>query len=167
MNSSTPGFSVLHYLPKFAQIHVHWVMMPSKHLILCCPLLFLPSIFPSIRIFFQWVSSLHHMAKKDRSFSISPSNEYSGLISFRIDWFGLLAVQGTLEFSPYPNSKALIPQRSAFFRKETQPRPTKGGRTCMPTAQGVSQTLMEVCTSVVFRLKTRHFIRKSVWPALL
>ena len=74
------------------------LMMPSNHLILCCPLLFLPSIFPSIRDFSSELA-LHIQWPKywSFSFSISPSNEYSGLISFRIDWFDLLAVQGTLK----------------------------------------------------------------------
>ena len=73
-------------------------VMPSNHLILCHPLLLLPSIFPSIRVFSN-ESALHIRWPKywSFSFSISPSNEYSGLISFRIDWFGLLAVQGTLK----------------------------------------------------------------------
>ena len=72
-------------------------VMPSNHLILCHPLLFWPSVFPSIRVFFS-ESGLHIMWPKywRFSFSISPSNEYSGLISFRIGWFDLLAVQGTL-----------------------------------------------------------------------
>ena len=73
-------------------------VMPSNHLILGCPLLLLPSIFPSIRVFFN-ESALHIRWPKDWnfSFSISPSNEYSGLTSFRIDWFDLLVVQGTLK----------------------------------------------------------------------
>ena len=74
------------------------LVMPSNHLILCCLLLLLPSVFPSIRVFSS-DSALHITWSKywSFSFSISPSNEYSGLISFRIDLFGLLAVQGTLE----------------------------------------------------------------------
>ena len=73
--------------------------MPSNHIILCHPLLLLPSIFPSIRVFFPKVLALHSRWPKYWSFSfiISPSNEYSGLISFRIDWFDLLAIQGTLK----------------------------------------------------------------------
>ena len=73
-------------------------VMPSNHLMLCCPLLLLPSVFPSIRVFSN-ESALHIRWSKYWSFvfSISPSNEYSGLISFRIDWFDLLAVQGTLK----------------------------------------------------------------------
>ena len=73
-------------------------MMPSNHLILCCPLLLLPSIFPSISVFFNELA-LHIRSPKYRSFSfsISSSNEYLGFISFGIDWFDLLAVQGTLK----------------------------------------------------------------------
>ena len=74
-------------------------VMPSNHLILCLPLLLLPSIFPSIRVFSN-ESVLHIRWPKYWSFSISPSNEYSGLISFRIDWFDLFAVQGTLKSLP-------------------------------------------------------------------
>ena len=92
-------------------------VMPSYHLILCCPLLLLPSIFPSIRVFSNELA-LHLRWPKYRSFSfsISPSNEYSGLISFRMDWLDLLAVQGTLKILlQHHSSKALILQRSAFF----------------------------------------------------
>ena len=92
---STPGFPVHHCLPELAQTDVHQVGMPSNHLILCCPLLLLPSIFPSIRIFSS-ESALHIRWPKYWSFCISLSSEYSGLISFRIDWYDLLAVQGLL-----------------------------------------------------------------------
>ena len=88
-----PGFPVLHYLPKFVQTHVH--------LILCCPLLLLPSIFPSIRVFSN-ESALLIRWLKYWSFSISPSNEYSELISFRIDWFDLLAVFKDSEYLILP-----------------------------------------------------------------
>ena len=90
-------------------------VMPSNHLILCHPLLLLPSIFPSIRVFSN-ESVLHIRWPKYWSFSISISNEYSGLISFRIDWFDLLAVQGTLKsLLQHHSSKAPILQHSAFF----------------------------------------------------
>ena len=95
LNYSSPGFPVLHYLVEFAQIHVHCVgdaIQPSHPL---PPLLLLPSIFPSIRVFSN-KSALCIRWPKYWSFSISPSDEYSGFISFRIDWFDLLAVQGTL-----------------------------------------------------------------------
>ena len=91
--------------------------MPFKHLILCCPLLLLPSIFPSIRVFSD-ESALRIRWPKYWSFSlsISPSNEYSGLISFRIDWLDLLAVQGTLKsLLQHHSSKASVLQCSAFF----------------------------------------------------
>ena len=81
-------------------------VMPSNHLILCCPLLLLPSIFPSIRVFSNESVLLIRWPKYwSFSFSIIPSNKYSGLISFRMDWFDLLAVQGTLESSPVPQFK--------------------------------------------------------------
>ena len=90
-------------------------VMPSNHLILCCPLLLLPSIFPSIRVFSNELA-LHIRWTKYWSFSICSSNEYSGLISFKIDRFDLLAVQGTLKsLLQHHSSKASIIQHSAFF----------------------------------------------------
>ena len=92
-------------------------VMPSSHLVLCRPLLLLPSIFPSIRVFFNELA-LHIRWPKywSFSFSISPSNEYSGLISFRMDWLGILAVQGTLKsLLQCHSSKASILQRLALF----------------------------------------------------
>ena len=96
--TSTPGFLVLHHLPELSQIHVHWVGHAIRHLILCCPLLLLSSIFPNIRLFSNESVFLIRWPNYWRfSFSISTSNEYSGLISFRIDWFHLLAVRGILK----------------------------------------------------------------------
>ena len=99
MGCSTPGFPVLHYPLELTQTHVHWVsdaIQPSLSLL---PLLLLPSVFPSIRVFSN-ESVLRIRWPKYWSFSISPFNEYSGLISFRFDWFDLLAVQGTIKSSP-------------------------------------------------------------------
>ena len=92
-------------------------VMPSNHLILCRPLLLLPSIFPSIRVFSnESVPCIRWPKYWSFSFSISPSNEYSGLISFRVDWMDLLAVQGTLKsLLQHQSSKASILQCSAFF----------------------------------------------------
>ena len=92
-------------------------VMPSNHLILCCPLLFLPSIFPNIRVFSNELARhIRWLKYWSFSFSISPSNEYSGLISFRIDWFDLLVVQVTLKNHPqYHSSKASFLWHSAFF----------------------------------------------------
>ena len=93
------------------------LVMPSSHLILCRPLLLPPSIFPSTWVFSNELVLLIKWPKDwSFSFSISPSNEYSGLISFRIDWLGLLAVQGTLKsLLQHHSSKASVLQRSAFF----------------------------------------------------
>ena len=105
MDCSTPGFPVLHQLPELAQT-------PSNHLILCCPLLLLLSIFPSTRIFSdESVLRIKWPKYWSFNFSISLSNEYSGLISFRIAWFGHFAVQGTLK-RVFPNT---IVQRHQFF----------------------------------------------------
>ena len=97
MDSSTPGFPVHHQLPEPTQTQTALVM-PTNHLILCHPLFLLPSLFPSIRVFSNELA-LHIRCLKFWSFSfnISPFNEYSGLISFRIDWVDLLAVQGIVK----------------------------------------------------------------------
>ena len=91
-------------------------VMPSNHRILCRPLLLLPSIFPSIRVFSNESTLCIRWPKNwSFSFNISPSNEYSGLISFRMKWLDLFAVQGTLKGLQHHNSKASILQCSAFF----------------------------------------------------
>ena len=98
ISHSAPGLPVHHQLPESTQTHAHRVDDAIQHLILCRPLLLLPSIFPSIRVFSS-ESVLHIRRPKYWSFSfnISPSNEHPGLISFRVDWLDLLAVQGTLK----------------------------------------------------------------------
>ena len=98
---------------------IEWVM-PSNHLILCCPLLLLPSVFPSTTVFPK-ESALHIRWPKDWSFSISPSNEYSGLISFRIGWFDLAVQRALKSFLQYHSSKASILQHSAFFMVQLSP----------------------------------------------
>ena len=107
----TTARQVFHYLPEFAQIHVHSFMSIgelSNHLILCCPLLLLPSIFPSINVFSNELA-LSIRWPKYWNLSISASNEYSGLTSFRINWFDILSVQGTQESSPAPQFKSISP----------------------------------------------------------
>ena len=109
-------------------------LMPSNHLILCHPLLLLPSIFPSIKIFSnESVLRIKWPKYWSFSFSISPSNEYSGLISFRIDWFDLLAVQGTLKsLLQHHSSKAFILRCSAFFMVQlSHPYMTAGKTTAL------------------------------------
>ena len=120
MNRSTPGLPVHDQLPEFTQTSIKSVM-PISYLILCRPLLFLPSIFPSIRVFSNQ-SALCIRWPKYRSFSfnISPSNEHSGLISFRMDWLDLLAVQGTHKsLFQHHSSKASILRCSAFLYSRT------------------------------------------------
>ena len=115
MDCRTPGFPVHHQLPELTQTHVIESVMPSNHLILCCPLL-PPSVFPSIRTFSN-ESVLHIRWSKywSFSFSISPSNGHPGLISLRMDWLDLLAVQGTLKsLLQHHSSKASILQCSAL-----------------------------------------------------
>ena len=119
MNHSTPGLHVHHHLREFTQTHVHLCEMPSSHFILCRPLLLLPPILPSIRAFSS-ESTLRMRWPKywSFSFSIIPSKEILGLISFRMNWLDLLAVQGTLKsllqttvqkhqfFSAWPSSQS-------------------------------------------------------------
>ena len=111
-----PGFPVLQHLLELAQTHVHVSMMPPNHLILCHLLLLLPPVFPSIRVFSNLlVLPIRGPKYWSFNYSISPSNEYSGLIYFRIDWFDLLAVQGTLKsFLQHDNLKASV-QWSSFI----------------------------------------------------
>ena len=117
MDCSTPGLPVHHQLPEILKLMSIESVMPSNHLILCHPLLLLPPIPPSIRVFSN-ESSLHMRWPKywSFSFSISHSNEHPGLVSFRMDWLGRLAVQGTLKsLLQHHSSKASILRRSAFF----------------------------------------------------
>ena len=110
MDCSKPGLSVHHQLMSIESV------MPSNHLILCRPLLLLPSIFPSIRVFSnESVICIRWPKYWSFSFNISPSNEYSGLISFRMDWLDLLAVQATLKSLLQHSSKASILQFPGFF----------------------------------------------------
>ena len=117
MNHSTPDLPVHHQLSEFTKLMSIESVMPSNHVILCCPLLLLPSIFPNIRIFSN-ESALHIRWPKFWSFgfNISLSNEHPGLIVFTRDWLNLLAVQGTLKsLLQHHSSKASILQRSTFF----------------------------------------------------
>ena len=118
MDCSTAGLPVLHHLPEFVQKFMYIEsVMPSNHLILCHPLLLMPPIFPSMRVFSN-ESVLHIRWPKywSFSFSVSPSNEYSGLISFRKDWLDLLAVKVSLKsLLQHHSSKASILWHSTFF----------------------------------------------------
>ena len=143
MDFRTRGFPVLYHLPEQQQqqsllkLMSIESMMTSNHFILCRPLLLLPSIFPSIRVFSNELA-LHIRWPKywSFSFSINPPNEYSGLISFRIDWFDLLAVQSTLK-SPlqHHSSKASILWCSAFVMVHLSHAYVNTGKTTVLTRQ--------------------------------
>ena len=153
MDCSTPGLPVHHQLLERAQIHFHLVgdaIQPSH---LCRPLLLLPSIFPSIRVFSK-ESVLHIRWPKYWSFSfnISPSNEYSGMISFRMDWYDLLAVQGTLKsLLQHHGSKASILRHSAFFIVQLSHPYMTTGKTIALTRR----TFVGKVTTLLFNMLSR------------
>ena len=117
MNCSTPGLPVHHQLLESTKPMSIELVMPSNHLIFCRPLFLLPSIFPSIRVFSnEWALCIRWPKYWSFSFNISPSNEHPGLISFRMDWFDLHEVQGTLKsLFQHHSSKTSILRHSAFF----------------------------------------------------
>ena len=128
--------------------------MPSNHIILCHPLLFLPSIFPSIRVFSN-ESVLHIRWPKywSFSFSISPSNEYSGLISFRMNWLDLLAIQETLKsLLQHHSSKASILLHSAFFIVQLSHPYMTTGKTIALTRQTFVDKIMSLLFNMLFKL---------------
>ena len=130
--------------------------MPSNHLILCHPLFLLPSIFPDIRVFSnESVLCIRQPKYWSFSFSISPSNEYSGLISFRMDWLALLAVQGILKsFLQHHNSKASILKHSAFFRVQlSHPYMTTGKPITLTRGAFVAEVM-----SLLFNILSRCVI---------
>ena len=151
MNCSTPGLPVHHQLPESMSIVS---VTPSNHLILCHPLLLLPSIFPSIRVFSD-ESALRIRWPKYWSFSfnISPSNEHPGLISFRMDWLDLLAVQGTLtSLLQHHGSKASILRLSAFFIVQLSHPYMITGKTVGLTRQTFVGKVMSLLLNMLSRL---------------
>ena len=127
-------------------------LMPSNHLILCCPLLLLPSIFTSIRVFSNELV-LRIRWPKYWSFSISPSSEYSGLISSRIDRFDLLVVQGTLKsVLQHQNSKASVLWRSAFFMVQLSHPYMTTGKTIALTMQSFLSKVMSLLFDMLSRV---------------
>ena len=129
-------------------------VMPSNHLILCCPLLLLPSIFLSIRVFSnESVLYIKWPNYWSFSFSISPSHEYSGLISIRIDWFDLLAIKGTLKsLLQHHSSKASILRPSAFFMVQLSYRYTTTGKTIALTRWTIVGKVMSLLFNMLSRL---------------
>ena len=155
MNRSTPGLPVHHQLPELTQTSIESVM-PSSHLVLCCPLLLLPPIPPSIRVFSN-ESTLRMKWPKywSFSFSIIPFKEHPGLIYFRMDWLDLLAVQGTLKsLLPHHSSKASILRLSAFFTVQlSHPYMTTG-----KTISLIRWTLVGKVTSLLLNMLSRLVI---------
>ena len=134
-------------------------VMPSNHLILCHPILLLPSVFPSIRVFSN-ESALHFRWPKywRFSFSISPINEQLGLISFRMDWLDLLAVQGTLKsLLQHHSSKASILQHSAFFIVQLSHPYMTTGKTIASTRWTFVGKVMSLLLNMLFRLVKLSF----------
>ena len=155
MDCRTKGFPVYHQLLELAQTHIHRVgdaIQPSHPL--SSPFLLPPSIFPSIRVFSnESVLSIRWPKYWSFSFNISPSNEYSGLISFRMDWLNFLAVQGTLKsLLQHHSSKASILQHSAFFTVQlTHPYMTTG-KTIASTRQTIVGKVMSLLLNMLSRL---------------
>ena len=154
MNCSTPGLPVHHQLPEFTQLTAIESVMPSSHLILCCPLLLLPPIPPSVRIFSN-ESTLHMRWPKywSCSFSIVPSKEHPGLISFRMDWLDLLAVQGTLKnLFQHHSSKTSNLQYSAFFTVQLSHPYMTTGKTIALTRQTFVGKVISLLLNMLSRL---------------
>ena len=131
------------------------LVMPSNHLILCCPLLFLPLIFPSIRVFSNESALCIRWPKVwSFSFSISPSNDYTGLISFRMEWFDFLGLRGTLKrLLQHHSSKASVLQHSAFFMVQLSHPYTITGKTIALTIQTFVNKVMFFVVSCIFSKK--------------
>ena len=155
MECSTSGFPILQHLPEFAQTHVHWVM-PSNYLILYCPLLLLLLIFPSIKVFSNESALCIRWPKYwSFTFNISPSNEHSGLISFRMDWLDLLAEQGTLKsLLQHHTSEASILCHSAFFIVQLSHPYMTTGKTIALTRL----TFVDKVMSLLFNMMSRLVI---------
>ena len=165
MNCSTPGLPSItnsRSPPKPMSIES---VMPSNHLILCRPLLLLPSIFPSIRVFAN-ESALHIRCPKYWcfSFNISPSKEHPGLISFRMDWLDLLAVQGTLKsLLQHHTSKASILWCSAFFIVQLSHPYTTAGKSIALTRQIFVGKVMSLLYNMLSRLVITFLPRSNVF----
>ena len=154
MIRSTPGLPVHHHLPEFTQTHVHRVRDAIRHLILSRPFLLLPPIPPSIRVFSR-ESTLRMRYPKYWSFSVSiiPSKEIPGLISFRMDWLHLLAVQGTLKsLLQHHSSKASILWRSAFFTVQLSHPYMTTGQTKALTRWTLVSKVMSLLLNILSRL---------------
>ena len=164
MNHSMPGLPVHHQLLESTKPMSTVLVMPSSHLILCRPLHLLPSIFPSIRVFSN-ESALHTRWPKywSFSFSISSSNEHPGLISFRMDWLDLLAVQGTLKsLLQHQSSKASILLHSAFFIVQLSHPYMTTGKTIALTRRPFVDKVMSLLLNMLSRLVIKMLIHLKI-----
>ena len=162
MDCSTPGFPVYHQLLELLKLMSIKSVMPSNHFILCCPLLLLPSIFPSIRGFSNESALCMRWPKSwSFSFNISPSNEHPGLTSFRMDWLDLLAVQGTLKsLLQHHGSKASILQCLAFFTVQLSHPYMTTGKTIALTRRTLVGKVMSLLLNMLSRL-VKTFLPRS------
>ena len=136
-------------------------VMLSNHLILCCPLLFLPSIFPCIGVSSNELALLCIRWPKYWSFSISPSNDYSGLISFRTDWFALPAVQGLPSLLQHPSWKASVLQCSAFFAVQLSHLYMTTGKAVALTTWASAGTVMPLLSNTLSRFVIAFLLRRK------
>ena len=165
MDCSTPGLPIHHQLPELLKLMSIESVMSSNHLILCCPLIS-PSILPSIRVFSnESVLCIKWPKYWSFIFNISPSNEHSGLISFRMDWLDLLAVQGTLKsLLQHHISKASSLQCSAFFRVQLSHLYMTTGKTIALTRRTFVGKVMSLLFNMLSRLvitflsRSRHLL---------
>ena len=162
MTHSTPGLSVHYQLLSLLKLMSIELVIPSNHLILCRPLLLLPSIFPSIRVFSNESVRIRWPQYWSFSFNISPSHEHSGLISFRMDWLDLLEVQETLKsLLQHQCSKASILRSSAFFIVSFQ-----YSHPYMTTGKNITltrQTFVDKVMSLLFNMLSRSGSNSSTW----
>ena len=164
MDCRIPGFPVLHHLSELTQLMSTELVMSSNNLILCWTLLLLPSIFPSISVFSnESVICIRWPKYWSFIFSISPSSEQSGLISFGIDRFDIFAFQGTLKSSPTPQSKATILQCSAFYIVQHSHPYTTNGKAIALTIQ----TLVGKVMTRFFNMLSRFVIALLSWSKCL
>ena len=160
---SSAGLPVHHHLPEFTQTQSIKSVMASSHLILCRPLLLLPSIFPSIRVFSnESVLRMRWPEYWSFSFGISSSNEHPGLISFRMDWLDLLAVQGTLKsLLQHHSSKASILWHSAFFTVQLSHPYMTTGKTIALTRRTFVGKVMSLLLNMLSRLVITFLPRRK------
>ena len=162
VSHSTPGLPVHHQLPEFTKTHVHESVIPSNHLILCRPLLLLPPIPPSIRVFSNETAlPIRWLKYWSLSFNISPTNEYPGPISFRMDWLISLQSKRLSSLLQHHSSKASILQCSASFTVQLSPPYMTTGKTIALTRRTFVEKVMSLLFNMLPRLVTAFLPRSK------